>query len=153
MEAMRHTNQMENIMQITFDWVKPARGRSGRIAASGLKVVRNDYKDKDSGLLRTSTVVRFSPDVMKKARFVIGDRVLVGTATIGGEKFLAVRRVPDGGYAISGAQANKGKAKPGHAKIGTDTLPLGEWETDHVEITDEGILLVKIADGVQIDKT
>jgi len=137
-------------MQISFDWVKPARGRSGRLPASGLRVVRNDYKDKDSGIVRESTVVRFSPDVMKKARFVIGDRVMVGTAVIGGEKYIAVRRVPEGGYAISGKK--KGAVAPAHVKVSTTKIPLGYWEANYVAITEDGILLARVKDGSSNDQ-
>lgn len=130
-------------MQIQFDWVNPLRvGRNG-YTSSGITVSRNDYKDKN-GSIRISTVVRFAPDVMKKARFVIGDRVMVGIARINEDRFLAVRRVTEGGYAISGPSARKGKASNGHVKIHTENLPLGQYKFHDVQITEEGILLSAI---------
>lgn len=136
-------------MQINFDWVNPTKqGRHGTWK-TGIIVSRNDYKCKKNGVLRVSTVVRLAPDVMKKARFVIGDRVMVGIATVSGDKFLALRRVPEGGYCISGPSARKGTSSTGQVKIGTDTLPLGQFNFNDVELTDEGILLAQIVKGAQ----
>jgi hypothetical protein len=142
---------METVMNMKIEWVKPQRGRTGRVAGGGLRITRNDYLEKGSGNVRESTVLRISSDVMKKARFVIGDRVLVGAASFGEKKFVAIKRVPDDGYTISSSDKDKkGAIHTGHVKISNTGIPLGEWCADDVKVTDDGVLLAEV---IENDKT
>jgi hypothetical protein len=132
-------------MDIKFDWVKPlGTGRGAQ--PQGIRITRNDYIEKPSGTVRESTVVRIGADAMKKARFVIGDRVLVGTASLEGKSFVAIKRVHDGGYTISSAdKGNKGKSLTGHVKMSTISIPLGEWGPEKVSVNDDGVIILRVS--------
>lgn len=134
-------------MGMEFDWVKPkGRGREAS-CAKGVKSYRADYKDRD-GRRRASTVFRLCGDTMKRARFVVGDRVQVGMAKSHGETFVAIRRVVDGGFKISSASKGKtGMAVSGHVKMSIDDLPIGDWPPEKVHLNDSGVLIMRVSDG------
>ncbi len=128
-----------------IEWVKPKRGRSGGAVTSGLRITRNDYRCKKTSVLRISTVLRISVDVMRKARFVIGDRIAVGVAEADGKKFVVIRRVPDSGFTIStNDKSKKGSCTLGHVKISATNIPLGGWSVDDIRIAEDGTLFFEV---------
>lgn len=140
-------------MHISFNWVNTDHTARKGFSKAAITVSKSKYTAKKDGVTRTATVVRIRFDAMKKARFVIGDRVMIGTAVVNGSEFLAVRRVPDGGYAISGPKENKGTPSNATIKVHTDGIPLGKCDLDDVILNEDGILLAKLDKDVEIAQT
>jgi hypothetical protein len=88
---------------------------------------------------------------MKKARFVVGDRVEVGFAQDNGLWVIAVRRVISGGYAISSARggAVDVSGKPVRGKVQMtfrDGMPESFYsDPGSYEIDESGMLIVREA--------
>lgn len=94
-------------MSLNVDWnsAQPGRGGRGRAAQhSGARMTV--YRMKDG---RNQACLTIYEDAMRKWRWVIGDRLEFAPATYAGEKCVAIRRVPNGGFAISPHSSEKGK--------------------------------------------
>ena len=81
---------------MTFTWIEPKRGGNNVGGNKGTGVSFNIYK---SGKNKPQLSIRIYKDVMKKMRWVAGDRVQVGFDDT--KEAVAIRRVPVGGYSAS----------------------------------------------------
>jgi hypothetical protein len=102
-------------MSLQFDWVKPTRGRgsTGGAKTDGVSIRSSVYKGA-GGEPSPQTTIRLGLDVMKHCRFLVGDRVCIGTAIEDSKVYLAVRRDTTGqGYTLSN---HKGLKAHGSAK-------------------------------------
>ena len=128
-------------MDYKIEWIKVSReGRISGGSKDGVYVSHTQSAAK-SGKMQLQTQIRFGIDVMKRMRFLIGDRVALGFVTIEGEKCLAVRRVTDGGgYALSNPKVKelRGTNKShGVVKMKRLDMPSGDASLAHCVVADE----------------
>jgi hypothetical protein len=90
---MTHTNN--------FQWIAPSR--SGNRGAGNVKGARIAVYGNGKNTPQLSIVLY--GDTMKQMRWVVGDRVEVGIDNCSG--MLALRRVPQGGYALTALSIGK----------------------------------------------
>lgn len=133
-------------MEIKFEWVNPRSGRkAGSGTVTGVMVTHGEYKGV-TGDQVAYTQIRIAADLMKKCRFVIGDRIAVGTGTgDDGKLYMAVRRVlgDQPGYKLSnpeGRTATGRGDKAGTAKMKRKDWPAVSVSTKDCELTENGFV-------------
>lgn len=90
--------------KLNFQWIVPTYTRRGPTGKKGIRLSISK-----AGQGREQLVIAIYEDVMRKMRWVIGDRVEVGLDLDAG--CLGLRRVPTGGYALSGKGGDKEKSQ------------------------------------------
>lgn len=85
----------------SFKWIEPTRSWAGRAAGVGVRIT---VSTESKGGPRLGVTIY--ADTMKKMRWVVGDRVLLGFDPE--QECIALRRVPSGGYAIGAQFTAKG---------------------------------------------
>ena len=104
-----HGMERVSLEGLNVDWgiARPNRVFKGRPSqTTGAKLTV--YRMKDG---RDQACLTIYEDAMRRWRWVIGDRLEFAPAEYDGKPCVAVRRVPTGGYAISPASSEKGKAE------------------------------------------
>ena len=142
-------------MTIIFDWVQPKRSSGNQPANYESMFVSHvkTGKNKD-GTLRFGVAVVIPEKMMKSARFVIGDRAVIGFG-FDPEKgrCVAVKRVVSNGYRLGPASgpkgagnADKAKGKVIRSRVQSTETPEGAHKdfSSHnggIEVMDDGTLL------------
>lgn len=136
-------------MNIQFNWVNDEARNRNSSAFGGVVVTKN--KGGVDG--RYAAAITFPVEVMRAARFVVGDRALVGVgydAELG--RCLAIKRVVSGGHKI-GPATSKANSKPRSSEgqclrgrlqmIWPDDMHEGfEAPKENIKILEDGTLLV-----------
>ena len=141
-------------MTIIFDWVQPKRASGNQPANYESMIVSHVKagKNKD-GTLRFGVAVVIPEKMMKSARFVIGDRAVIGFG-FDPEKgrCVAVKRVVSNGYKLVPASggtkgaADKEKGKVMRSRVQSTETPEGAHKdfSSHdggFEVMDDGTLM------------
>jgi len=141
-------------MTIIFDWVQPKRASGNQPANYESMFVSHvkTGKNKD-GTLRFGVAVVIPEKMMKSARFVIGDRAVIGFG-FDPEKgrCVAVKRVVSNGYKLAPASggtkgvADKEKGKVMRSRVQSSETPEGAHKdfSSHdggFEVMDDGTLM------------
>jgi len=127
-----------------FEWVERSRTSNG--GADGVRISRA----RSGRGSQAQTTIRLGVDVMKTCRFLIGDRVLIGFASDGGRKYMAVRRDMTGrGYTISNPGGRKVHGTSNASGIvKTKALPVDVCQVplENCLVDDAGVLIVPVGD-------
>ena len=139
-------------MTIQFNWVNDNGSNRGNSAHDSVVVTKNK-----GGMIgeerRFAAAITFPIEVMRAARFVVGDRALVGVAhdsELG--RCIAIKRVVSGGHKI-GPATSKVNAKPRSSEgqcirgrlqmMWTDDMHEGfEAPKENIKILEDGTLIV-----------
>lgn len=141
-------------MHINFNWITENAAARGHSKTRDV-VVSKTKGGSQNGVDRYAAAVVIPEHVMKLARFVVGDRVVIGVACndeLG--RCLAIKRVVKGGHKIGPATSKTGVSFDGNCIRGRVQFM---WPEDmhedfvaadgNAKIMDDGILLVW--EGVQ----
>jgi len=125
---------------VKIEWFeKKSAGRNGA-PSSGVVVTQNRNGNS------SNTYVRLGVDVLKKCRFMAGDKVNVGVASSDAKKFLIIKRDPKSeGYTISSARGKKGYGSSdisGTIKMKSRGIPSFEAMLSDCRIDEVGTLFI-----------
>lgn len=141
-------------MAIQFKWVNGSTGGASQKKLDSVTVTKNKGGETD-GVQRYAAAITIPVEVMKSARFVIGDRVIIGfgiDSELG--RCVAFKRVVNGGYKIgpaTSARQDKGGAERcvgqmirGRIQLTwNDSVHDGfEGPKENIKIDDDGTLIV-----------
>lgn len=137
-------------MSIKFNWVQNKRTNGRRIDKAGIVLYKSGGNKKDRVQDRSTLVI--SEQIMRKARFVIGDKVEVGFGVDEkGNRGIAIKRVISEGYSIvyaSGSQKGmadklKGQTLRGRLQFARTPDVFDSFKSEHdlCEIDESGNLI------------
>lgn len=100
--------------ELDFQIIEKKRNGRPSSFAKAISITKNK-----NGQGASSTVIRLSADLMKKARFIVGDKVVVGVRIDDGKRQLMLRRCNDSpnAYTMSSVKSDIGKATNCSIKI------------------------------------
>lgn len=124
-----------------IEWIRPARGRNAAVspnAAASVSPINRDGKPAIS--------LTIYPALMQRARILAGDRIVVGDTG----RFIAIKRVSDGGFRLSAHCATKEQRQAAAEKVVTASVKVpGDFGTGKVaarmtdiQVFDDGLVLI-----------
>ena len=128
-----------------INWLEKRHcGRSGGSSSSGF-YISHTISSKHN---QNATYIRLGIDVMKKCRFLAGDRLSVGFGDVSAGKVIAVRRDPTGkGYTLSSTRGKKGYGSSdvtGNIKLTKQDTPSIRVPLERCVLCDDGTLLIPL---------